>query len=202
MFVRSFMSRPVVTIDAEECLEQARALMNEHRVRRLPVMKKDRLVGIMTRSDMEAELGRSFGLAIERMREALMKTAEEIMTPSPITVAPDDPFERACMIMMERKVSGLPVVEDGSLVGMITETDIFRAIVDMMGLKDPGVRVVIGLPTPDSLVPTLQKLAPGVAVRAIVTYHDPETKQWKAVVRLRGRTNAAEVPAEPHPASK
>lgn len=201
MFVRNWMTKPVITIDADECLEQARALMNEHRVRRLPVLKKDRLVGILTRSDVEAELGRSFGLAIERMREALMKTAEEVMTPAPITVAPDDQFERACTIMMERKISGIPVVEDGHLVGMITETDIFRAIVDMMGLKDPGVRVVLGLPTPDSLVPTLQKLAPGVAVRAIVTYHDPETKEWKAVVRLRGRT-AVEVPADPQPASK
>lgn len=195
MFVKSWMSRPVVTIDAGECLEEARALMNEHRIRRLPVTEKDRLVGIITRSDIEAELGRSFGLAIERMRAALERTVEEVMTPDPVTVGPDDPFEKACTIMMERRISGLPVVEDGHVVGMITETDVFRAIGDMMGLKEPGVRVVIGLPTADSLIPTLQKLAPGVAVRAIVTWHDPETGDWKAVVRLRGRTQCADVPS-------
>ncbi len=202
MFVRNFMAKPVITIDADECLEQARAMMSEHRIRRLPVMKDDHLVGIITRSDVEAELGRSFGMTIERMREALMCTVEEVMSVAPITVSPDDQFERACTIMMERKVSGLPVVDGGRVVGMITETDILRAIVDMMGLKDPGVRVVMGLPTPDSLVPTLQKLAPGVAVRAIVTYHDPETMEWKAVVRLRGRTQSIAAPAEPQATTK
>jgi hypothetical protein len=79
---------------------------------------------------------------------------------------------------------------------MITETDIFRALIDILGFNEGGARIVIDLHSPDSLLEWLRKFSQGPIVRSLVTYHDPATRQLKAVVRLRGRRAAPSEPAE------
>ena len=153
----------------------ARALMRRHGIRRLPVLSHGSLAGIVTLSDLDS--GRPG------------PTVSEIMTPDPATVGPDETLERAALMMLNRRISGLPVVEENKLVGMITETDIFRALVEILGMHDRGARIVLNLHSPDSLLSALRECTENVAVRSLVTYHDPKSGQWKAVVRLRGRVS-------------
>lgn len=190
MYVKDWMSAPAITIEPGVCLEEAWDLMAKKGIRRLPVVRDGRLVGIVTRSDIESDIGRTPGETLPGTRRALKQTVERVMTPEPATVSPDETLERAASLMLNRRVSGLPVVDAGVVVGMITETDAFRALVDMLGFSDGGARVVLPLHTPDTLGNWMGKLRKGVVIRTLVTYHDPSTRQWKAVVRLRGRRPA------------
>jgi acetoin utilization protein AcuB len=181
MFVRDWMASPVVTIRAEAALADALNVMEKHRIRRLPVLSKDRLVGILTRSDIDSYMGRS------GRRDPRVISVEKAMTPNPVTVASGETLEGAAVAMTSRRISGLPVVDDGRLVGMITETNIFRALIDILGFSEGGARVVLSLSSPDSIASWIQRFSKGPVVRSLVTYRDPTTRNWKALVRLWGR---------------
>ncbi len=187
MYVRNWMSSPAVTIAPGVNVEEARALMEKKKVRRLPVVDRGRLVGIVTASDIEAMLGRGRGLTLKDLYRALDTRVEEVMTADPITVRPTDTFEEAASILRERRVSGLPVVEGGRVVGMITESDMFAAITDLLGLHEEGERIVVPVTSPEGLLEALKRFSKGLGVRARVTYHDPTTKQWIAGIRVFGR---------------
>lgn len=128
MFVRNFMTEDVVTIAPEVTLREALAVMESRPVRRLPVLKNGRLVGMITRSDILAVLGKPGGDDL---------TVEWAMARDPRTIPPDETLEHAALMMLNYKISGLPVVGDGKVVGIITESDIFRADQDAR-LREPG----------------------------------------------------------------
>jgi len=118
------MTAPAVgvppTMEAVSALER----MTELNFRRLPVHVDGTLVGIVTRGDLEAKLGWD-RLAWRR----LGRRVEDAMTPHPFTVSPDDKIESAVELMLHHKIGGIPVVESGKLVGIVTESDVFRAFV-------------------------------------------------------------------------
>lgn len=184
MFVRDCMTAPVTSIDPQMRLFAALKLMNERRIRRLPVVDGKKLVGIVTKSDIYAALGpvAQWGTYEEGAEPAV----EDCMTPQPLTVSPKDPIETAAMYMHDNRLSGLPVVDGGRLAGIITETDIFKALLDIMGVKEGGARIVVQLASPKHLLAELERAAAGMAVRSVVTYREPKGA-WKAVVRVRGR---------------
>jgi len=123
--VRSWMSERLITITPQTTLPEAQRLMFEHKIRRLPVVKSDKLVGIVTRGDIrEAKPSDATTLSIYELNYLLDSlTAKDFMTPNPITVSPDNTLGEAARLMVEHKVGGLPVVDQGKLVGIITETD-------------------------------------------------------------------------------
>ena len=131
MRVREWMTAPAVvvppTLEAIVALDR----MIELKIRRLPVERDGKLVGIVTKGDLEGKLGWD-RLAWRR----LGRRVEDAMTPAPITIAPDDLIEKAADQMLQHRIGGLPVVEDGKVVGIITESDIFRAFVKVMA--QPG----------------------------------------------------------------
>ncbi|MCW5878729.1 MAG: CBS domain-containing protein [Anaerolineales bacterium] len=131
--VMDWMSRTVLTINADQTLPEAHALMKEYNVRRLPVLEQGRLVGIVTLGDLrEASPSDATSLSIFELNYLLARlTMQDIMTRDPLTVAPNTRLAEAAKLMLHHKVGGLPVMEDGSLVGIITETDIFRAYVHL-----------------------------------------------------------------------
>lgn len=131
--VMDWMSRTVLTINADQTLPEAHALMKEYNVRRLPVLEQGRLVGIVTLGDLrEASPSDATSLSIFELNYLLARlTMQDIMTRDPLTVAPNTRLSEAAKLMLHHKVGGLPVMEDGSLVGIITETDIFRAYVHL-----------------------------------------------------------------------
>lgn len=130
--VRDWMSPDPVTIDPHTTLPEAHRLMKECAVRRLPVIADGRLVGIVTLDDVrEASPTRTCALSIYELNYALAHlTVEQIMTRDPITVAPDFSVQAAAHLMLEHKVGGLPVMDGDRLVGIITESDIFRLLVN------------------------------------------------------------------------
>lgn len=132
--VKEWMTSPVLTVSPQTTISSAHQLMKEHGVRRLVVLDKDKLVGIITIGDVrEASPSDASTLSIWELNYLWAQlTVERVMTRQVETVAPDDPISEAARIMLERKVSGLPVVDNtGKLVGMITESDIFRMVVSM-----------------------------------------------------------------------
>jgi acetoin utilization protein AcuB len=131
--VKNWMTRDVLTITPDTTLPEAHRLMTQNQVRRLPVMKDGRLIGIVTRGDVRgAEPSGATSLSIWELNYLISNLkVEQIMTRKPITVSEDATIGEAARLMMEKKVSGLPVVgSGGKIVGIITESDIFRLIVD------------------------------------------------------------------------
>jgi len=130
--VQDWMSTEVVTIVPNAPLIEAHRLMIDNDIRRLPVLKNDRLVGIVTRGDVRgAEPSQASSLSIWEINYLLAKLEiAEIMTKNPLTASPEMTIGEVANIMLENKISGLPVVDEtDKVVGVITESDIFRMIV-------------------------------------------------------------------------
>ncbi len=131
-FVRDWMTRNPIIATPDTTLPDAHKIMKDHQIRRLPVVKDAKLIGIVTRGDVRgAEPSEATSLSIFELNYLLGKlTLDRIMTAEPITVAPETTIHDAARLMLEYKISGLPVVEEGHrLVGIITESDIFRLVV-------------------------------------------------------------------------
>ena len=135
MFVKYWMKRNPITVSAETLVIDAKKIMRNHKIRRLPVMKGDLLVGIVTLSGLrEAQPSKATSLSIHELNYLLAKmTVGEIMTREVITCPPDMTMEKAAVRGTKYSVGALPVVENGKLIGIITESDIFRAFLQMLG---------------------------------------------------------------------
>ena len=132
--VKDWMTREVVSINADQSLPEAHKLMDEHRVRRLPVMDSEELVGIVTRGDVrQASPSDATSLSIFELHYLLARLpVSEIMTKDPITVSPSTRLTEAAKLMIDKRVSGFPVLDGKQVVGVVTESDIFRAFVKLM----------------------------------------------------------------------
>lgn len=129
--IKDWMTPNVVTISAETALPEAHRLMVTRRIRRLPVLKMGHLVGIVTRGDVRgAQASGATSLNMWELAYILTKLdVQKIMTPNPITISPEETIAEAAKVMMDNRISGLPVVDGGNnLVGIITESDIFRLV--------------------------------------------------------------------------
>jgi CBS domain-containing protein len=124
------MTSNPITITPQTTLPEVSRLMREYKIRRLPVINKGKLVGIVTLGDVrEAKPSDASVLSIYEVNYLLDKlTAKEFMTQNPMTISPDATIAEAARLMFEHKIGGLPVVEDSELVGMITETDFCRLL--------------------------------------------------------------------------
>jgi acetoin utilization protein AcuB len=130
--VRDWMTANPITISPRTTLPEAHQIMKEKRIRRLPVVDENgRLVGIVTLGDVrEASPSDATSLSIFELNYILARlTVDKIMTRKVITVTPDTPIYETARLMLEHKIGGLPVVEDGRVVGIITESDIFKMVV-------------------------------------------------------------------------
>jgi acetoin utilization protein AcuB len=129
--IRDWMSKDVLTVDPKTPIAEAYRLMKERKVRRLPVVKDGRLIGIVTLGDVrEASPSSATSLSIWELNYLWAQlTVDRVMKTHVITIAPDATIMDAASLMLEHKISGLPVVDDGTLVGIITESDIFRMLV-------------------------------------------------------------------------
>lgn len=135
--VSDWMTRDVITVEPNTPLPEALALMRKEHIRRLPVMEGGRLVGIVTYGDLrEAGPSTATGLSVHEISYLLAKLGVgKLMTAKPFTVTPYTPLTEAAALMLEHKVGGLPVMDGEQLVGIITESDIFRAFVRLLEEK-------------------------------------------------------------------
>lgn len=144
MLVYERMSHPVIFAHPDMPLHDALNLMKHEHIRRLPVVDKHgKLVGIVTDEDLfSASPSQATSLSIYELHYLLSKvTLNTIMTKNVLTVAEDTPIETAARIMADNKVGGLPVMRDDHVVGIITETDLFKIFLELMGARSFGIRV-------------------------------------------------------------
>lgn len=128
--VQDLMTENPFVVEPDTSLFDAYSLMFEKEVRRLPVVRGKKLVGIVTLSDIQRALPVAFAEADTNTRlQVTTLTVGDIMTSDPITVAPEDTIQEAAETMLENQVSGLPVVQDERVIGIITESDIFKFVV-------------------------------------------------------------------------
>lgn len=146
MLVENRMSKPVLTITADVPVQDALAQMRKDKVRRYPVVDKHgKMIGIVTSTDlMNATPSEATTLSVWEVNYLLSKiTVERVMTKDVITVCSDCTIEEAARIMADNKIGGVPVVDDNKLVGIITETDLFKVLLEMLGARIPGVRLTV-----------------------------------------------------------
>lgn len=130
--VKEWMTREVITISPETTFPEACQLMAAYQIRRLPVVKGGRLVGIITKGDIRgAEPSNATSLSVWELNYLLSKLkVEAFMTRDPIVISQEATIDEAAQVMLKNKISGLPAVDyHGKLVGIITESDIFRIVV-------------------------------------------------------------------------
>lgn len=149
MKVGQRMTRNPITVSPDTTVPEAQAIMKREKIRRLPVLNKDdRLVGIVTELDLiHASPSSATSLDIYELHYLLSKLkVEKIMTRKVITVTEDLPIEEAARIMADNKISGLPVMRGDMLVGIITETDLFKLFIELFGARHKGIRLTLLLP--------------------------------------------------------
>ena len=148
MLVKDRMTTNPVTISPDTPVAEALTLMRQRSIRRLPVVdKKGRLVGIVSEKDLlYASPSPATSLSVYEIGYLLSKLkVEEIMTDKLITVTPEAPLEEAACYMADNKIGGLPVVSGDRLVGIITETDVFKTFLEMMGAREKGIRLTLSV---------------------------------------------------------
>jgi acetoin utilization protein AcuB len=137
------MSHPPIIISPDLPINEALALFKKERIRRAPVIKAGKLVGIVSEKDLlNASPSPATTLSVWEMNYLLSKLkVSELMTNDVITVTEDTPIEEAARIMADNKIGGLPVVKGTRVVGIITETNLFKLFIELMGARERGVRV-------------------------------------------------------------
>jgi len=143
MLVGERMSRPVISVSPDAPIHDVLAMFKKEHIRRAPVMKDGKLVGIISQGDLlNASPSPVTTLSIWEMNYLLSKvTVKRVMSKKVITIDIDTPIEEAARIMADKKIGGLPVLNSGRVVGMITETDLFKVFLELMGARDKGIRV-------------------------------------------------------------
>ena len=143
MRVERRMKRDVVTVQPTDSFLHAMDLIRGRGIRHLPVVEGRQVVGIVTDRDLrQASASPATLLSVQELHYLLHKmTVAEIMTKPAITIGPDDTVEEAARLLLKHRIGGLPVVRDGDLVGIITETDILEAFLAVMGITETSGRL-------------------------------------------------------------
>ncbi len=143
MLVGERMSQPVISVSPETPIHDALAMFKKEHIRRAPVIQDGKMVGIVTETDLlNASPSPVSTLSVWEMNYLLSKvTVSQVMSRQVISVAKDTPIEEAARILADNKLGGLPVLDGGNVVGIITETDLFKVFLELMGAREKGVRV-------------------------------------------------------------
>jgi acetoin utilization protein AcuB len=148
MLVKNWMNRNVVTIQVDDSMKRAITLMKDNGLQMLPVMKENKLVGIITDRDLKrASASDATTLEVHELIYLLSGIkAEDIMTKVPITVPLDFTVEEAAEVLLHHNISGAPVVDhDGNIVGTITKSELFKVLIALTGIEERGIEFAFQL---------------------------------------------------------
>jgi acetoin utilization protein AcuB len=189
MLVGERMTRNPVTILDTASIDDGLHLMRERKVRRLPVLDESgKMVGIVSDKDLlHAAPSPATSLSVYELHYLLAKlTIRQVMSSPVISVGPETPLEEAARVMADNKIGGLPVVEGEKLVGIVTETDVFKILVELLGARTPGLRITLrvteGKGVLARITHTLSDL--GANIISVVTYAGATAAERLIMVKL------------------
>jgi len=189
MLVGNRMTPNPITVKPDLPIAEAIAWMRREKVRRFPVVdKKGKLVGIVARSDLlHAEPSPVTSLSIWELTYLLSQVkVKEVMTKEVITVTEDCPLEEAARIMADNKIGGLPVMRDGMVVGIITESDLFKVFLEILGAREKGVRLTLLAPyIKGSLAQIASRITEqGGLILALNTFLGEDPSNWGCTLKV------------------
>lgn len=190
MFVKDQMTPHPITITADSSILAAQRIMKENNVRHLPVLNKTgALVGLVTRTSLEqVRPSKLTTLSIYELSYQLDKiTVRDAMVRKVVTVGEDVPIEQAARLMLEHKIGSLPVLRGERLVGIITDTDLMRTMLELLGARQPGVRLTLKVP---DTAGELARVTAAIAaehgdIGAMGTLPSDEPLKWWVVLKVR-----------------
>jgi acetoin utilization protein AcuB len=196
MLVGERMTRNPVTVTEETSIDDALHVMRERKVRRLPVLDHSgKMVGIVSDRDLlHAAPSPATSLSVYELHYLLAKlTIKRVMSSPVITVTSSTPLEEAARIMADNKIGGLPVTDDGRLVGIITETDIFKILLELLGARTPGVRVIVVVQEAKGVLAQITRVLAdlGANIVSVATYGGPSAGEPRIMFKLSDVAPAA-----------
>jgi acetoin utilization protein AcuB len=190
MLVGRHMTHNVITATPRTTHREALDLLHKHKIRRLPILDNERLVGIVGEKDLLSTApSPATSLSVYEIYTLLDKLVmSKIMTRPVITVGPECPLQDAAQIMIEKKIGCLPVMRATDLVGIITETDIMRVLVGMLGGGLPGIHFTVRLKNePGALAAVLGAVAKaGGNTVSVVTFRPSDNGMGEAAIKEQG----------------
>lgn len=183
MNVQNYMTAEVVTVPEDTKVLEALDIMKERNFHRLPVVRNGRMVGLITEEIIqENSPSTATSLSIHELNYLLTKTTVgDIMHKTVVTISATDLLEEAAVRMLEDEVGALPVVEDeDKVIGIITDKDLFRAFIDVMGYNNKGSRIVIDIPEDHSgILEDITNIlaADNISINQIAVYRQKKVTQ-------------------------
>jgi acetoin utilization protein AcuB len=196
MFVSDWMTRRVLTVAPDDYLSDAISLMREKGIRHLPVVKAGKLAGIVSDRDIKEYCpSKATALDIYELHYLLANTrVKEAMRTRVLTTAPDTPVEEAALRFLDDDIGCLPVLDGRRLVGIVSDKDVYRALVDITGIRHGGHRVCVTLPDRPGSIRELADIIreQGFRLQGILTSYEGARDGWRRVViRTKGKGDFA-----------
>lgn len=188
MFVKDVMTTEVITVSPEASFSEAMDIIRKKGIRRLPVVKNEKVVGIITEKDLlSASPSQATTLDVWELTSLLSKLkVKQIMRKDVVHVHPNTPIEDAAKIMSDKKIGSLVVLEQEKLVGIITESDIFKVFINMLGARETGTRYVFRVQNVPGILSKILYLVYqcGGDLISVTTYEKSE-QEYNVVVKVR-----------------
>ncbi len=201
MFVKDWMTKKVFTVTPDDSVSTAARILKEKNIKHLPVVKNGKIKGIISDRDIKEYIpSKATSLDVYELHYLLAKTrVKEIMKKKVITTTPDTPIEEAALTMLEKNIGSLPVLEKGRLVGIISDRDIFRVVVDITGIRHGGHRIyAVVEDRPGSIKDVADIIRKhGFSLQSILTsYEGVKEGLRKVVISTKGKGNFRALKAE------
>jgi len=188
MYVKNRMTKDPYTIQADAPITEVVELMRIKNLKRIPVLDGERVVGILTDGDIQkVSPTKATALSVFEINYLLAKTTvRDAMTKKVVTISPEDILEEAAVLMRANRISSLPVIDGTRLVGIITESDIFDAFIDLLGARDIGTRLVIETDDKPGILSDVANIVSeyGANINHIAAYRREEEKRSDVVIRM------------------
>lgn len=189
MLVKERMSKPVISVQPDTPILEALKMMQREKIRRAPVVRDGKMVGIVSDKDiLNASASDATTLSMWELNYLVSRIkVKDVMTSHVLTVDEDTPIEEAARIMADNKIGGLPVMRDGRVVGLITETDLFRILLELMGAREDGLRITAVVPDQVGKLAAITKAMAecGASFVAFGQYSGDDTETRTLTFKLR-----------------